>query len=216
MSRGMDSRAVPFAPILQMMSLDASRQVAEGVVQLNEVIHGSVRRRIRLSTYLRSAVEQLYRTYFTLACEVRRVCTLDSGELAGAIAGLRRRELVARVHRTKGDFSVIERLCHALQPHGDNDPGLASAAAILGRWTDREVHLFGLLVPLATYTEELARELEALVLSSRDLDRVDARLAAARSAMNPVLRHLCNAAGVLNHFHEDLKRISVGEPELIS
>lgn len=204
MGRTIDSTAsaVPLAPILLMLSIDAHRDVTDGIRELNDVFHAQPDLPMRRQT-LRSAVEELHRTYLTLVWEAQRVCTLTQEKLSREIEALQRRNLVPRVHRGRGDFSVVDRACNLLQAHGEQDHDLAAAAAVPLRWTNREVHLFGLLVPLAAYAEELARELQSLALSPEP-QTVQARLEHARREMEPVLKLFCLTAQALKGFMEEL------------
>lgn len=197
MARTIDSTAspVPLVPILLTMSIDAHRDVTDGIREFSGAFAQATKGRLRLSMCLRVAVEQLHRTYQALVGEAQRICTLSPGKLTGAIEALQRRNLVPRVHKGSGDFGVLDRACNLLQAHG---------ATIPRRWTSREVHLFGLLVPLAAYTEELARELQSLVQSAKDPQRLEARLNHARREMEPVLRHFCLTAQALKSFMEQL------------
>ena len=195
MGRNIDSSAsaVPLAPILLIMSIDAHRDVTEGIRKLNDAFRVATKRKRWLAVGVRVAVEQLHRTYLALLWEAQRICTLTAGKLD--VESLQRRNLVTRVHKGRGDFEVLDRASDLLQAHGE---------AIPPRWTSREVHLFGLLVPLAGYTEELARELQSLLLSSKDSQTLEARLDHARREMEPVLRLFCLTAQALKRFMEEL------------
>jgi hypothetical protein len=206
MRRTIDSSAsaVPLAPMLLMTSIDAHRDVTEGIREFNDAFRLATGRKVWLSMALRVAVQQLHRTYLTLVWEAQRVCTLTPAKLGGAIEALQRRNLVPRVHKGRGDFGVVDRACNLLQAHGESDDQLAAVAAIPRRWTNRELHFFGMLVPLAGYTEELARELQSLQSSSNDAQTVAARLEAARREMEPVLRLFCLTAQALKRFMDEL------------
>ncbi len=199
MARTIDSTAsaVPFVPILLTMSIDAHRDVTEGIREFTHAFETTTRRKRWLSLCLRVAIQQVHRTYLTLIWEAQRVCTLKPSEVTVAIEALHRRNLIARVHKARGDFALVDRACNLLQTEG-------SVAADPQRWTNREVHLFALLVPLASYTEELARELEGLVASAKGSHSLESRLEHARREMEPVLRHFILTAQALQRFMEVL------------
>lgn len=114
-----------------------------------------------------------------------------------------------RVHRTGGDFALIGRICQALHPHIEEDPRVAEAEEVLLSWTDREAHLFCMLVPLANYADELRKE---LLLLSRSPVTLAAGLATglkrAERAMAPVLRELAQTTQVLHQLAEELKPLT--------
>ncbi|MBS1153819.1 MAG: hypothetical protein H6Q89_5517 [Myxococcaceae bacterium] len=201
MPRPIDSSAsaVPLAPILLLMSVDAYRDVTEGIRELSAGLRLATRRRRWLTLCLRVAVEQLHRTYLTLVWEATRVCTLTPAGLEEAIETLRRRSLVPRVHQRRGDFARIERAFQLLQAQKSDRAAVAPRG-----WANREVHLFGLLVPLAGYTEELARELQGLLASPSDPQVIEARLGQARRQIEPVLRYFCLTTQALKHFLNEL------------
>jgi hypothetical protein len=189
--------AVPLAPILVKTSTYAYGEVTLGIREFDTAVRNATGRRDRLNLYLRVALEHLYRTYLTLLWEVERVCCLDADQLQQVIPVLMRRSLVTRVHQGAGDFAVIHRAYHLLANHAKVD--------IPERLTNREVHLFALLVPLAAYTDELAKDLETLLLSGASASAVEARLVHARREIEPVLRHLGLATRALKHFIDELK-----------
>ena len=201
MRRGIDSSAsaVPLAPILLKMSTQAYGEVTEGIRELDLALQAATRRRLRWKLYLQVAVHHLRRTYLTLHAEALKVCQIDPDQLLPAIQTLRRRSLVARVHQGSGDFAVIHRAYRLLGSQGP--------FSIVERLTNREVHLFALLVPLAAYTDELARDLEHLVLGLAPRAQLEARLYHARRDLEPVLTHLDRSAKALQTIFEALKGV---------
>jgi|GEM_PF-2864878 len=204
MGRSIDSSAspVPLAPMLLTMSISAHRDVVEGIAELKDGIGRVPRRKLLMSLCLKAAAEQLLRTYVTLVWEAQRVVGLSVAKVGPAIEALQRRNVVTRVHKTRGDFQRVERACDLAFTQGVQNHQLARVAEVpRHRWTNREVHLFALLVPLAAYMEELGRELQGL---TADPTRVEARLAHARREMEPVLQRFADTTQALQQFMDDL------------
>ena len=199
----------PFASMLEAMAQQASIDVIEGVGRLRRVLLDRSAGRGQLPLYAYVAVRQLYRTYLALAWEVNNIAEL---EVVGptALERLSRSHLVLRIHRTAGDFTLIERVCRALHPHAEVNPLVAEAQEVLGSWAQRDQHLFRVLVPLANFTEELRLELGRLLDSGGPDARrkLEACLGEAQKAMAPVLRQVSLTAQVLHRLAEELKPLT--------
>ncbi len=204
MVRSIDSSAsaVPLAPMLLTMSISAHRDVIEGIAELQEGIRRVPHRKLLMSLCLKAAAEQLLRTYVSLVWEAQRVVGLNPAKVSHGIEALQRRNVVTRVHKTRGDFLRVERACALAFTQGEQNQQLARVAEVpRQRWMNREVHLFALLVPLAAYMEELSRELQGL---TADPLRVEARLKHARREMEPVLQRFADTTQALQQFMDDL------------
>jgi hypothetical protein len=198
----------PFASMLEAMSQQASMDVIEGVGRLRRVLLDRSAGRGQLPLYAYVAVRQLYRTYLALAWEVNNIADLEVVGPA-ALERLARSQLVLRIHRTAGDFALIERVCRALRPHAEVNPLIAEAEEVLESWAQRDHHLFRVLVPLANFTEELRLELGRLLDGGPDArEELDACLGEAQKAMAPVLRQVSLTAQVLHRLAEELKPLS--------
>ena len=119
-----------------------------------------------------------------------------------------------RVHRSGGDFALIGRICQALLPH-EEDPRVSEVKEVLLSWTNREAHLFSVLVPLANYADELRREVTQLRCGSADGSgdattpaSLAARLKEAERDMAPARRHLGQATLLLHQLAEELKPLT--------
>ncbi len=201
-----------FASMLEATSREAGSEVGDGVRRLRRIVKGHIERPAQLPLYIYVAVRQLYRTYLTLSWEVGHLGSLDAS-LSIALSRLGRAQLVQRVHRTGGDFALIGRICQALHPHIDEDPRVAEAEEVLLSWTDREAHLFCMLVPLANYADELRKELTQLSRAQVTVAAgLAARLKQAERAMTPVLRELAQTTQVLHQLAEELKPLTTTAP----
>ena len=213
MSSGGGVAATSFASMLEAMSREAGAQVTEGIRRLRRVLNGRVERPTQLPLYVYVAVRQLYRTYLTLTWEVSHLGSLDVTTTA-ALDRLSRNHLVQRIHRTGGDFALITRVCKALRPHVELDARIAEAEEVLLSWTDREAHLFCMLVPLANYTDEVRKEVGQLLNARARVPTgaADSRVKEAQRAMAPVLRHLGRTTQLLHEFGEELKPLTNETP----
>jgi hypothetical protein len=174
--------------------------VDNGVRHLKDIVRRHARQRWLLAA-IREAVEELHRSYVTLAGEV----TLLGGAGSSVPLGLERisrSQLVQRIHRTGGDFRLIARWCRELESTAD--PGLEEAQLVLRRWANRDVHLFRILVPLASFAEELREDVaHAMGASGPSGALLDACLRNAHRAMVPVFRELSMTAGALRQFSRE-------------
>lgn len=201
-----DFLSTPFVLLLEVMARDARNDVDQGVNHLKALIKRDAGHRWLL-VYVREAVRQLHRSYVALAGEV----TLLGGPAASGATGLERisrRELVHRVHRTGGDFSLIARQCDALGAIPGRGAAVDETHAVLRRWANRDVHLFRILVPLVNYAEELKADVaNALSQPEARGALLDACLRNTHRAMAPVFRELSLSARGLQDFGLELDAV---------
>lgn len=205
------------ASMLEATSREAELRVAAGVRRLRRIIKGRIDRPAQLPLYLYVAIRQLYSTYLALTHEVTQLGTFDSS-ISTALARLARAQMVQRVHRSGGDFALIGRICQALHPH-EEDPRVSEVKEVLLSWTNREAHLFSVLVPLANYADELRREVTQLRSGGADGSgdpttpaSLAARLKEAGRDMAPARRHLGQATLLLHQLAEELKPLTTASP----
>ena len=195
-------------PLLEVTTRDAGHQVAQGIDRLRAAVVSSRRRHPRLAEYAHAATRELYRTYTALMIEASRIGRFGAEEL-GSLTTLQRSRLVTRVHHSIGNFVLIEKLCQTLQPHAAADDAVAEVEDVLRGFSDREVHLFGMLVPMATYADDLCTEVRSIVtLPSLMVHAIESRCLVARRAINPVYRHLARTTRLLQEFADELKRFT--------
>jgi hypothetical protein len=210
--------ATSFASMLEAMSREAGLEVEGNVRRLRRVVGGGASRGARhgalpqqLPLYLYVAVRQLYRTYLTVTWEVSQLAELD-GTAPGALERLSRTHLVHRIHRGGGDFALIGRVCLALAPHAESSAEVADAERVLRSWTDREAHLFRMLVPLANYLEALSQELAQLTHP----EAIVARVKEAQRELAPARRQLATTSRLLHALAEELKPLAGSSPSVVS
>lgn len=210
--------AASFASMLEAMSRAAGLEVEGDVRRLRRVVgvdvsggarHGAPPSQLPL--YLYVAVRQLYRTYLTVTWEVSQLSELD-GTAPGALERLSRTHLVHRIHRGGGDFALIGRVCQALAPHAESSAEIADAERVLHAWTNREAHLFRMLVPLANYLEALSQELAQLTHP----EAIAIRVKEAQRELAPARRQLATTSQLLRALAEELKPLAGSSPGVVS
>ena len=190
-----------FGPMLERMCHQAGAEVDRSLRALEQIIALTHRNRPKLSLYVLTSVEQLYRTYLALAWEVSR---LSTGSDATGLERLTRSQVVQRVHQKAGDFQLIGKLCETLRAYREDAP-VTAIAQVLEGWTDREVHLFGMLVPLAHYAEEVRRDLTQLAaLAPAQAASVAARRRDVEKTLAAPFRQLGFTAHQLYQFSQKL------------
>ena len=186
----------------------AATVVSHGVARLRIAVASCSGRQPTVPRVVQAATRELYRTYVALMVEASRIGRFGPDEL-GSLTALQRSRLVTRVHQTVGNFPLIESLIEPLHARAVSDDAVDAVEEVLRSWADREVHLFGILVPLAAEADALCSEVRAIVtLPSQMAKAIDSRCQLARRAVAPAYRQLARITRLLQEFAEELKQLT--------